>query len=446
MIQFGRRRIRVSRTRVVEPVALIAALGAAACTASPAGANSFADTTPGVKTFTVPVNVHSLSIRATGGAGGDLIDSTGTTLVAGGQGALVTGTVSVSPGQKLQLTVATNGGKANVTTGSTGSGGTPNGGAGGYSAGGGGGVTRVLSCQGVLCSIAVIAAGGGGAGASGYTAGSPYPNIGGTGGAAGDKGGDGASDTTVVGGTGGGPGTSSAQGTGGSGLQAGDDGSGSSGGAGGNQNGNPAFGEGGGGGGGGVFGGGGGGSGHIGQDASFNQASAGGGGGGGGSSLPPPGGTTQAPAPHAAASVVLTWTAPPAPAISKLTRSPAAFVATSSGPSAIPANGGPGTRVDYTLNETASVKFIVLRAQSGRKVKGRCVKPTKTNRKAHKCTRLVPLPGSFTRSGNGGANSFRFTGRIAGQKLKPGKYRLVATPSSGGKTGRAASVPFRIVS
>ena len=39
-----------------------------------------------------------------------------------------------------------------------------------------------------------------------------------------------------------------------------------------------------------------------------------------------------------------------------------------------------------------------------------------------------------------------FTGRLAGHKLKPGSYRLVATPRVGAMTGRAASASFRIVS
>jgi hypothetical protein len=168
-------------------------------------------------------------------------------------------------------------------------------------------------------------------------------------------------------------------------------------------------------------------------------------GGGGGSSLAPSGGTVQAAAPHATPSVVLTWTIV-VPTISRLTRSPNAFVAASSGPSAIPANGGPGTRVDYTLNEAATVRFTVLRSLPGRKAKGgRCVKPTKANRTAHKCTRFVAVPGSFTRASRGGTNSFRFTGRIAGHKLKPGKYRLVARPSADGMTGRGTSVSFQIV-
>jgi hypothetical protein len=56
----------------------------------------------------------------------------------------------------------------------------------------------------------------------------------------------------------------------------------------------------------------------------------------------------------------------------------------------------------------------------------------------------VALRGGFTRAGNIGANSFRFTGRLAGHPLKPGGYRLVATPVAGAKPARAASVSFQI--
>ena len=73
------------------------------------------------------------------------------------------------------------------------------------------------------------------------------------------------------------------------------------------------------------------------------------------------------------------------------------------------------------------------------------MKPTRKNRKARKCTRRTTLPGSFTVTGNPGANSFRFTGRLADKRLKPGSYRLVATPTAFGESGPPASAGFRIV-
>jgi FG-GAP-like repeat/FG-GAP repeat len=133
-------------------------------------------------------------------------------------------------------------------------------------------------------------------------------------------------------------------------------------------------------------------------------------------------------------------------AVGKVTISPSAFPAAPSGPSALAAKRRYGTKVSYTLNEAASVLFTVVHPQPGRKAGGgRCVKPTRANRRARKCTRLVAIRGSFMRAGSAGGNSFRFTGRLAGLKLKPGEYQLVATPSAGGRSGRARSASFRII-
>ncbi len=57
----------------------------------------------------------------------------------------------------------------------------------------------------------------------------------------------------------------------------------------------------------------------------------------------------------------------------------------------------------------------------------------------------MTLKGSFSRNGVAGRNSFHFTGRLNGRKLKPGRYRLVATPSVGGRKGKPTSTSFRIV-
>jgi hypothetical protein len=123
---------------------------------------------------------------------------------------------------------------------------------------------------------------------------------------------------------------------------------------------------------------------------------------------------------------------------------PAAFAAAPSGPTV--AKRRYGTTVTYTLNESASVRFAVLRPQTGRRGRGgRCLKPTKANGHARRCTRYLPLAGEFTLTGAAGANRFHFSGRLSGQKLKPGSYRLQATPSAGGKTGPATSASFRII-
>jgi hypothetical protein len=109
--------------------------------------------------------------------------------------------------------------------------------------------------------------------------------------------------------------------------------------------------------------------------------------------------------------------------------SPASFSAAPRGPSVlVAARHGSGAKVTYTLDETAEVTFTVIRLQTKRGAK-----------------RQVALRGAFTRPGIAGANSFRFSGRLAGRRLTPGRYRLLATPGAGGKTGRGAAASFRIV-
>jgi hypothetical protein len=125
---------------------------------------------------------------------------------------------------------------------------------------------------------------------------------------------------------------------------------------------------------------------------------------------------------------------------------PTSFPAAPSGPSAMSALRRYGTKVTFTLNQAASTRFTVKQARPGRRAsRGRCVAPTRRNRTARRCTRFVTLRGGFTRTGNVGTNTFRFMGRIAGKRLKPGRYKLVATPTANGQAGRPVSAAFRII-
>jgi hypothetical protein len=82
------------------------------------------------------------------------------------------------------------------------------------------------------------------------------------------------------------------------------------------------------------------------------------------------------------------------------------------------------------------VTFRVQRATSGRRVGGRCVAPRRSNRGRRACVRYVTLRGSFSMRGRSGANVVRFTGRLRGHRLAPGRYRLTAQASNG--LGRSA--------
>lgn len=89
-------------------------------------------------------------------------------------------------------------------------------------------------------------------------------------------------------------------------------------------------------------------------------------------------------------------------------------------------------KISYKLNVAAAVRFTLQAESPGRKVKGRCVNQTDKNRKHHvKCTLTKKVSGSLTRAGTAGANSFSFTGKLAGRALGPGSYVLTATPAGG---------------
>ena len=133
--------------------------------------------------------------------------------------------------------------------------------------------------------------------------------------------------------------------------------------------------------------------------------------------------------------------------LSRLAISPRAFPAASRGPSARAAarRRRTGARVTFRLNVVASVRFTVERRKVGRRVRGRCVPPSRRNRRGRRCVRYVRVRGSFTRAGDAGANAFRFTGRMAGRTLRLGRYRLAARPTAAGRAGNATRATFRIV-
>jgi hypothetical protein len=173
------------------PVTSNVAAVAVACTTNPV---RFA--TPGTYTWTVPSGVTAVQILATagGGGGGGMYGSNPGH--AGGAGAVVTATLSVTPGQALNLVVGGGGGAGASGPGSSnqwtcGAG------------GGGGGATSVDAG-----SASQIIAGGGGGGGSCNNA-----TAGGSGGNTGGAGGSGTSNGSATGGGGGSGGTGGAGGT-----------------------------------------------------------------------------------------------------------------------------------------------------------------------------------------------------------------------------------------
>lgn len=254
-------------------------IGGADCQMS---ANQQIFDTQGTSTYTVPAGVTNVTVKAWGGGGGGGGGSTYGSGGDGGGGGFTQTTLSVTPGETLNINVGGGGGAGDFSSGNYGD----------YSGdgGGGGGYSQVLRGS---TPLAIAAGGGGGGGgdnssySSGGQGGAGGGNTGVSGGYSGSSaGGDGGTQT--YGGSGG---SSTNNGSAGYYLNGGDGGDGlgnqgsdgsknngaTPGGAdGGNGDQNASGYAGGGGGGGGYYGGGGGGG--------AAPADAGGGGGGGGSS------------------------------------------------------------------------------------------------------------------------------------------------------------------
>jgi hypothetical protein len=135
-----------------------------------------------------------------------------------------------------------------------------------------------------------------------------------------------------------------------------------------------------------------------------------------------------------------------APNVRSLVFSASAFAALGHGGSIARKRPPLGTRISYTLSEPATLRFAVQRARAGRKVSGRCKAVTRRNRKRARCTRFATLRGSFTHSGQTGTNSFRFSGRLRGKKLRPGHYRLVVVATDAARNkSKPKRAKFRVV-
>ncbi|HEX4058243.1 MAG TPA: glycine-rich protein [Galbitalea sp.] len=153
--------MKVSRTRkaVAAIVAVMLGSGLALVgVAAPANAATATVTfsTPGVHAFIVPVAITTIHVLAQGGSGGGNSDTT-----VAGAGALIGADLTVTPGDKYFVNVASNGVTATATfdgAGVNGGGGAPD----LAGAGGGGGASDLRLGADTLASRVLVAAGGGG--------------------------------------------------------------------------------------------------------------------------------------------------------------------------------------------------------------------------------------------------------------------------------------------
>jgi hypothetical protein len=113
------------------------------------------------------------------------------------------------------------------------------------------------------------------------------------------------------------------------------------------------------------------------------------------------------------------------PSIARLRLGARTFRAAARGASVAAKRRPVGSRVSVRLGENARLTFVVERR------KGRRYKRVK---------------GSFALAGHAGTTRFRFSGRLRGRKLAPGRYRLaVRARDAAGNRSRRLTAAFRIV-
>ncbi len=93
------------------------------------------------------------------------------------------------------------------------------------------------------------------------------------------------------------------------------------------------------------------------------------------------------------------------------------------------------SQLSFTLSEAAGLRIAVQRRASGVRVKGRCIAPTRRQRRP-RCTRWLSR-GVITAKGAAGPNRVTVTGIVGGRSLPAGTYRLVITATDA--AGNAAS-------
>jgi CSLREA domain-containing protein len=136
---------------------------------------------------------------------------------------------------------------------------------------------------------------------------------------------------------------------------------------------------------------------------------------------------------------------PPPPSVLRLRFVPATFRAAARGAVFGAARRPPvGSSLRFRLDQASTVRFTLRRKLAGRRSGRRCVRPTRRNRRARRCTRLVTVRGAYERTRPAGAHALRFRGRWRGRRLATGRYRLTAVARERARAGNPASADFRI--
>ncbi len=106
------------------------------------------------------------------------------------------------------------------------------------------------------------------------------------------------------------------------------------------------------------------------------------------------------------------------------------------------------TTISFRLSEEASVRISFARARPGRRVGGRCRRPSPRNADRPRCTRFVTVRTRLGFAGlSAGQQRIRFSGRLTRRRsLEPGLHRVTARPTDElGNRGAARSARLTLV-
>jgi len=108
-----------------------------------------------------------------------------------------------------------------------------------------------------------------------------------------------------------------------------------------------------------------------------------------------------------------------------------------------------GTTFGFTLSEAARMSLRIERRGAGRRVRGKCRRPTSRNRRAPLCTRWLGA-ATLTRDAAAGLNRVRFSGRVLvrgrARALRPGRYRVRLTAAdAAGNRSAPVTIRFRVL-
>jgi streptogramin lyase len=101
---------------------------------------------------------------------------------------------------------------------------------------------------------------------------------------------------------------------------------------------------------------------------------------------------------------------------------------------------GRSTDLRLVLSEPARLRITIAKRTSGRRVDGRCVRPTARNRRRARCFRYVTAT-TLNRNGIQGTNTIA----VSARRLSPGTYRAtIAATDPAGNAARAVRVTFTV--